>query len=177
MLAQSNVVGFTVFLFLFTSTFNVGRSMFDVRYLLFPAMSDSIDNLYQDHILDHYKHPRHTCELADGEEDAERLNPTCGDRVRLRVKVEQGSLVELSHDTRGCAVSIASASMMTEALQARSVEAAQGVLQGMLDLLDGKDPDVDVGDLKALSEVRAFPLRIRCAALPWLALQDALAPK
>lgn len=136
---------------------------------------EDLEKLYQDLILDHYRNPRHACTIPKGEEDAERLNPTCGDRVRLKVSVEDNAVSRILHDTCGCAVSRASASLMADVLQGSSVSDARARLASFLRLMETGEEGADLGDLRALQQIREFPLRIRCATLPWLALGDVLA--
>ena len=137
-------------------------------------MADDLEKLYQDIILEHYRTPRNACLIPEGEENAERLNPACGDRVRLKLGIEKGLLIRVEHETRGCAVSRASASLMSEHIQGLSVRDAWNRSRAFLQLMETGESDGELGNLRALLQIRDFPLRIRCAVLPWLALQDFL---
>jgi nitrogen fixation NifU-like protein len=138
-----------------------------------------IDQLYQDIILDHYKHP-HGRGLRDpfgGE--AHHVNPTCGDEVTFRVATEGEVLSELSYDGMGCSISQASASVLHELLQGRTVPEAFAVHEAFLALMQGRgqvEPDEEVlGDGVAFAGVARYPARVKCALLPWMAFKDAAA--
>lgn len=138
---------------------------------------DDVDQLYQDIILDHYKNPRNATELRDDEIMADEENPLCGDRVRLGCQIEAGRIVAIRHEVKGCAISQASASMMSEALQGLTVEEARQRIQAFVAAMRGEgelDPDWHP-DLMALGGVRKFPLRVKCATLSWHGLSKALA--
>ena len=138
-----------------------------------------LDELYKDIILDHYEYPRNkgriertTCTCADGD------NPICGDSVDVCVSLEDDHLVAVAFEGRGCAISQASASMMTEAVEGQAVADVQRWYRTVHGLLtnhpDEIDPELDLGDLEALEGVRQYPVRIKCALLAWEALRVAL---
>ena len=138
-----------------------------------------LDELYKDIILDHYEYPRNkgriestTCTCADGD------NPICGDSVDVCVSLEDDHLVAVAFEGRGCAISQASASMMTEAVEGQAVADVQRWYRTVHGLLtnhpDEIDPELDLGDLEALEGVRQYPVRIKCALLAWEALHVAL---
>ena len=137
-------------------------------------MSDDLEQLYQDLILEHYRNPRHAEEISEEDADVEKLNPTCGDRVRLTLTVCDQKITACVHDSKGCAVARASASLMASALQSGTVEEARAKTAAFLRLMETGDVDADLGDILALKQVRDFPLRVRCATLPWLAMEEAL---
>ncbi len=137
-----------------------------------------LGDLYRDVILDHYRRPRNRGTCADATVSAEGFNPSCGDEIQLSVAIDEGVLSGLGFGGNGCSISQSSASMMTEAMTGRSLDAAREMsrhVQGML-TDDGFDLDaVDLGDLEALSGVAKFPVRIKCGLLAWKVLDQALA--
>jgi nitrogen fixation protein NifU and related proteins len=136
-------------------------------------MSDLRD-LYQEVILDHNRVPRNFGKLENANREAEGHNPLCGDRVRVSLHVEGDRIEGIAFQGSGCAISTASASLMTEALKGRTVEEARRLFHGFHDLLTaGGDAD-DLGKLAVFAGVREYPIRIKCATLAWHALQAAL---
>ena len=137
-------------------------------------MSDLRD-LYQEVILDHNHRPRNQGRLADANRQAEGFNPLCGDRLTLHLKVVDGVIQDLSFEGAGCAISTASASLMTEALKGKTVGEAQALFDGVHALLTtGDGTAAPVGKLEVLSGVREFPMRVKCATLAWHTLLAAL---
>ena len=142
-------------------------------------MSD-LKALYQEVILDHYKRPRNFGPLADADRHAEGYNPLCGDRVKLHLRLEGDRIAGISFEGAGCAISTASASLMTEAVAGLSREEATALERRFHGLLTGEEPEAGSGDLdklEALAGVREFPIRIKCATLAWHALRAALAER
>ena len=136
-------------------------------------MSDLRD-LYQEVILDHNRAPRNFGTLPNANRESEGHNPLCGDRVRIFLHVEGGRIEDIAFQGSGCAISTASASLMTEALKGRTVEEARRLFHGFHDLLTaGGDAD-DLGKLAVFAGVREYPIRIKCATLAWHAVQAAL---
>jgi len=139
-----------------------------------------LDGLYQEIILDHYKHP-HGRGLRDpfgGE--AHHVNPTCGDEITVRVALSGSSdISDISYDGLGCSISQASASVLHELLSGQDVAAAAGIHEAFVALMQGRgqvEPDEDVlGDGVAFAGVAKFPARVKCALLPWMAFKDAAA--
>ena len=139
-------------------------------------MSDLRD-LYQEVILDHNRAPRNFGTLANANRESEGHNPLCGDRVKIFLHVEGDRIEDIAFQGSGCAISTASASLMTEALKGRSVEEARHLFHGFHDLLTaGGDAD-DLGKLAVFAGVREYPIRIKCATLAWHAVQAALDQK
>lgn len=133
--------------------------------------------IYQDIILDHYKRPRNHGVLDAFNCEAAGHNPMCGDEVHLTVKVVDGRIEEIACDGQGCAISQASASMMTEMVKGKTVTEAEALFEQFRSILTstGDIPeDADLGDLEALFGVRELPVRIKCAILAWHALHEAL---
>lgn len=136
-----------------------------------------MDDLYQEMIIDHYKHPRHAAKLRDEEVLVDEENPTCGDRIRLTAAMaEDGTVAEIRYDANGCAISVASASMMAEALVGMPADQARAKIRDFVELMRGrKEIDAeDLGDLVALEGVKNFPMRIKCATMCWHAVAHAL---
>ncbi len=142
-----------------------------------------LDALYQDIILDHYKHPhnkglRGDLSAADTAE-VHHVNPTCGDEVTLRVHVSDGVVKDVSYDSVGCSISQASASVLTDLVIGKSVDEAMSVHQTFQALMQGRgtvEPDEDVlEDGIAFAGVAKFPARVKCALLSWMAWKDATA--
>jgi len=138
-------------------------------------MSELTD-LYQEIILDHNKRPRNFREIPGCTCRAEGNNPLCGDEVKVFVQMEGGKLSDVAFQGQGCAISRASASMMTGKTKGHSAEEARVMSAQVRDMLVGPEaePPRELGDLAALSGVRKFPARIKCAMLPWHALEAAL---
>jgi nitrogen fixation NifU-like protein len=135
-------------------------------------------DLYQEVILDHNRHPRNFRALADANRKAEGHNPLCGDRVQVFLHVEDDRVQGISFQGSGCAISTASASLMTEALKGRSVAEAHALFKSFHDLLThGSDNVEALGKLAVLAGVRDFPIRVKCATLAWHTLEAALAQK
>lgn len=149
-------------------------------------LSDDLRSLYQEVILDHAKNPRNAHAVEHQSCKAQGNNPMCGDRVTVTARLsDDGRLEELGFEGKGCAISIASASMMTEALNGQSAESARRLFGVVHDLCTGKaDADAvkaslpeaaeSIDKLASLSGVRQFPVRVKCATLPWHALMSCL---
>ena len=140
-------------------------------------MSD-MRELYQEVILDHHKHPRNFGRLANANRRAEGFNPLCGDRVTVYAHIDGSAIRDLSFEGSGCAICMASASVMTDALMGKSMDEADRMFVEFHDLVTGESaqtPDLDaLGKLAVFMGVREFPVRVKCATLPWHALRAAL---
>jgi nitrogen fixation protein NifU and related proteins len=144
-------------------------------------MSDDLRDLYQDLILDHSKHPRNFHVLTGANREALGHNPLCGDRLNLYVLVDdKGIIRDVGFQGSGCAISVASASMMTEMLKGKTEEEAARLFDYLHNSCTGKpapeaglDEDA-VARIKALAGVRDYPIRVKCATLAWHTLQAAL---
>ena len=136
----------------------------------------SLDDLYKEVILDHYKSPRNKRPLADATVSLHKNNPLCGDEITIHARVEDGTVAEVAFEGQGCSISQASASMLTEVVGGKSVDEAGRLASEFRSMMEGKpDPDEDeLGDLMALHGVVKYPVRIKCAVLGWDVLQDAL---
>lgn len=137
-------------------------------------MSD-LHDLYQETILDHSKRPRNKAALAGATHNAEGYNPLCGDRLSLQLKVENGRITGVGFQGSGCAISTASASLMTEAMKGKTPEEAENTFQKFHALLTEERPGAaDLGKLAVFSGVREYPMRVKCATLAWHTLRAAL---
>lgn len=137
----------------------------------------AFDDLYQEIILDHYRNPRNTADLSYVSEENVHENPSCGDSVKLHALVKDGAVEKVEFEGRGCAISMASASMMTELLAGLTVEDALKKIERFQEIMRGEqsaDELQEWGDLAALEGVISFPLRIKCATLSWHALETTL---
>jgi nitrogen fixation NifU-like protein len=138
-------------------------------------MSDLTD-LYQEVILDHNRRPRNFHCLSDASHTAEGYNPLCGDHLTLYLKVADGVITDVSFEGGGCAISKASASMMTDALKGRSVAEANALFDRFHRMVTTPpdQPVEDMGKLSSLAGVREFPVRVKCASLAWHTLKAAM---
>ena len=142
--------------------------------------SAELQELYQQIILDHNKRPRNYKALEEPTHAAHGHNPLCGDEVNVYLKIEEGRIAAISFDGEGCAISKASASLMTELLLGKTLPEAEAEARDLFELLGGgsmletETLLVEKGDLAALSGVRKFPARIKCASLAWRAMIAAV---
>jgi nitrogen fixation NifU-like protein len=144
-------------------------------------MTDDLRDLYQDLILDHGKHPRNFHALESANREALGHNPLCGDKITLYVSVDdKGIIQDIGFQGSGCAISVASASMMTEMLKGKTTEEAARLFDYLHNSCTGKAADEAgleedaVDRIKALSGVKDYPIRVKCATLAWHTLQAAL---
>ncbi|MGX7675066.1 Fe-S cluster assembly sulfur transfer protein SufU [Plantactinospora sp. DSM 117369] len=138
-----------------------------------------VDQLYQEIILDHYKHPHGRGLREPYAAEAHHVNPTCGDEVTVRVTLDDGTLSDVSYDGLGCSISQASASVLHELLTGRQTGDAFAVHAAFVELMSGRGqvtPDEELlGDAVAFAGVARYPARVKCALLPWMAFKDAAA--
>ena len=139
-------------------------------------MTSELRTLYRDVIVDHSKHPRNFRMLAAGRK-AEGFNPLCGDRLTVYVQIENGAIRDVGFQGLGCAIATASASLMTEHIKGKTVADADALFERVQRMItEASDAPVDdLGALSALAGVRRFPVRVKCATLPWQALRAAAA--
>jgi len=136
-----------------------------------------LDSLYQQLILEHYKSPRNRGEMENAQAEVHMRNPTCGDEIKLQLRVEDGRIAQVAHTGQGCSISQAAVSMMSQKLTDASVEDAVDVARRFTALMHGDESvarDRSLGDLRALAGVSKFPVRVKCALLGFDALQEAL---
>ena len=142
-------------------------------------VDDSLRELYQEVILDHSRHPRHFGPLEHATHNGEGYNPLCGDRVKVHLMVVgTGRISDIKFEGRGCAISQASASLMTDMIVGRTVEEAEKLMGGFIHLVKGEDAsglgEDDRERLNVMAGVSAFPMRVKCATLAWHTMKSAL---
>jgi len=136
---------------------------------------NGLDDLYQEILLDHYQRPRNFGSLTPCDGEADGHNPLCGDRVHVRVRRDGGRVDEVRFEGSGCAISTASASMMTEAVRGKTRAEIEALYERFHDVVTGAVPaDESLGELAALGGVQQFPMRVKCATLAWHTLRSAL---
>jgi nitrogen fixation protein NifU and related proteins len=145
-------------------------------------VNEELRDLYQEVILDHSKSPRNYREMENPDRTVEGFNPLCGDKITLYVKLEDGKVADASFQGIGCAISTASASMLTEAIKGKSEDQVDELFEAFHHMVTGEDPvdapcDDCLGKLAVFAGIREFPMRIKCATLCWHALQSALKEK
>jgi len=142
-------------------------------------MDPGLRELYQEVILDHSRHPRHFGALDDATHTGEGYNPLCGDRVKIHLAVDaQNCIKDIAFEGKGCAISQASASLMTDMLVGRSVEEAERLMGGFLHLVKGEGAnglaEEDRERLEVMGGISEFPMRVKCATLAWHTMKSAL---
>jgi nitrogen fixation protein NifU and related proteins len=141
------------------------------------SFNNNLDQLYRSVIMDHYKNPRNKGSLEDESVTIDMNNPTCGDRIHLTLKVEDGIVQDAKFDGEGCSISMSSASMMTQIIKGRKKEEALELAEIFSKMMLGEEFDVDkydLGDVEALQGVAKFPARIKCATLAWKAMEKGV---
>lgn len=138
-------------------------------------MTEALRDLYEQVILEHNRHPRHYPENPPGSNHhAHGFNPLCNDEVHVHLRVEAGVVQAVGFEGAGCAVAMASASMMAEAIQGQSLDQVQRLFGQVHAMLTEDGSEDGVGKLRVLAGVKEFPMRVKCATLPWHTLQAAL---
>ncbi|MGM0875449.1 MAG: Fe-S cluster assembly sulfur transfer protein SufU [Bacillota bacterium] len=135
----------------------------------------NLDTLYRQVIMDHYKNPRNKG-ILDNSLTVDMNNPTCGDRIRLTLDLEDGVVKDAKFEGEGCSISMSSASMMTQAIKGKTLDEALKLSEIFSNMMLGKDynDDIDLGDIEALQGVTKFPARIKCATLAWKAMEKGV---
>lgn len=140
---------------------------------------NELRDLYQEVILDHYRHPRHHGRVEDASHQADGFNPLCGDRIHMTIRLDGDQVEEIAFEGAGCAISTASASLLTEAVQGLSKEEAEDLFERFHRLVTTEDEtggeDERLGKLAVFAGVREYPVRVKCATLAWHTLKAALA--
>ena len=135
----------------------------------------AIDELYQELVIDHGRNPRNFGKLAHATHIKEGYNPLCGDQITLYIVEKDNVVKDIKFDGHGCAISMASASLMTEALKGKTIEFVDQLFHAFQDCVTGETSDTkNLGKLAILSGVRRFPMRVKCATLPWHTAKAAL---
>ena len=141
-------------------------------------MDQELKELYQQVILDHNKSPRNFGEMENATQHAEGYNPLCGDRLDVYLIVEDGIIKDVSFKGEGCAISKASASVMTSLLKGKTIKETEEMFESFHDLVTGKlgeSPDLDkLGKMAVFAGVQEFPVRVKCASLAWHTMLNAL---
>ena len=138
-----------------------------------------LHGLYGDLILDHYRNPRNRRPVEDADVEAEEFNPFCGDRIILQLKVDGGGrIMDASAQSEGCSIIQASASMMAQLAVGKTLPELEGLAERFRNMMQGRQPAEELadelGDLMSLHVVRQYPVRIKCALLPWTALEEGI---
>lgn len=139
----------------------------------------SLEGLYQEIILDHYKTPRNRGKLENPDINIFESNPLCGDEICIQAHLSADSVKDLKFEGKGCSISMASASMMTEALKGHDKAKARKFIVGVKAMMHGEEKlsAEELGDMEALKGVSDFPARVKCALLAWTTLEKALDQK
>lgn len=133
-----------------------------------------LDDLYRRVIMDHYQRPRNRGQLAGEAVSVQLNNPTCGDRIALQMHIKDGVVEDVKFEGEGCSISMASASMMTDAIKGNKLEDALEMANNFSRLMQGEDVEFKYEDIESLSGVNKFPARIKCATLAWNALRKGV---
>ena len=139
-------------------------------------MSQSLDDMYREIILDHFRSPRGKKPLEHSNIESDGMNPSCGDEITLQVEMEKGVLKNVHVNCRGCAISVASGSMLAEAVKGKSFEEVEKLAEVVRRMLKGESSEMpeEFSDLDALKGVRQFPVRVKCALLAWVTLVEGM---
>ena len=126
--------------------------------------------------MEHYKYPRGKKRLVDADFTGEGKNPVCGDEIELRVKLNGDIVEDISVECLGCAISVASGSMLADTIRGKSISEVKRIARAVKAILKGEEPEeeIDLGDLEALEGVKKFPVRVKCALLSWTTLIEGL---
>ena len=137
---------------------------------------EQLDELYREVILEHFRSPHHRGELPNAQIKVEGNNPLCGDELTFYLALSDGRIDQVRFTAKGCAISQAAASMLSDQLEGKTIGETTRLIEAMKGIMQGNDPDgaVDVGDLEALAGVRKFPVRVKCAALSWNVVEQGL---
>jgi len=135
----------------------------------------ALDELYREVILEHYRHPRNQGRLPDPDVATRGHNPLCGDDIELSMKVNDDIVSDIRFLGKGCSISQASASILTEAVKGKTTAQARALIDTFKAMMRGEiTPSDELGDIEALQGVRKYPVRIKCALLAWTTLQEGL---
>jgi nitrogen fixation protein NifU and related proteins len=133
-------------------------------------------DLYSEILLDHFRLPRNKGHLGQFTVRVEGVNPLCGDQLTFDLEFEQGRLKDIAFDGKGCAISMASASMLTEILKGKTVEEIEQWIANFREFIrEGRPPEgVDMGDIESMAGISKLPVRVKCATLPWTTIEEGL---
>ena len=135
-----------------------------------------LDELYKEIILDHYREPKGRVPLEHVDYQAEGMNPLCGDEIKLALELKDGKINKVHAEAHGCSISVASSSMLADILKGKTLEEAKDLSSHLKSIMQNKSngKNIDIGDLESLEGVKQFPVRIKCALLPWTTFEEAL---
>lgn len=135
-----------------------------------------MEQIYKQVIIDRSRRPKHRGAVAAADIEQEGVNPSCGDELRLSLRFEDGRIAEAAFDGHGCAISLAAADLMAEALEGRTLDEANRLAAGFKRMIRGEEvgDDLELGDLRALEGIRKLHARVKCATLPFTTLEEAL---
>ena len=135
-----------------------------------------LDELYKEIILDHYRNPHGRVPVERVDYKAEGMNPLCGDEVYLCLQIKNGRIEKVHVEGHGCSISVASSSMLADIVRGKTIQEAKNISQHLKNTMHDKTngKNIDLGDLEALEGVKKFPVRIKCALLPWTTFEEAL---
>ena len=135
-----------------------------------------LDDLYRELLLDHYRHPHNKGTLEQATAKAEGFNPLCGDEIAVDLVVDAGVVTEVTFHGRGCSISQASGSMMTDAVKGHTPEEALALVEAFKRIMTHPEEEIpeELGDLEAFQGVAKFPVRVKCATLAWRVLEDGI---
>ena len=139
-------------------------------------MSSSLDDMYREIILDHYRAPRGKKPVDKADISSGGQNPSCGDEIEMEIEMSDGNVKDIHVNCKGCAISVASGSILAEAVKGRSFDEVQKLAEVVRKMLKGESAEIpeEFGDIDSLKGVRKFPVRIKCALLAWLTLIEGL---
>jgi len=141
-------------------------------------MSDKLDDMYREIIMEHYRYPRSSKEIKKANVKNQGKNPACGDELNLAIEIDNGIVRDISVGCKGCAISVASGSILTEVVKGKSVADVKKIALAVKSILKGErlDESIDLesDDLEALRGVKNFPVRIKCALLSWTTLVNSI---
>lgn len=139
-------------------------------------MSDMLDELYRDIVMDHFKYPRGRKNIEHPDVTSEGQNPVCGDEIHVSLKINDDMIEDIGVDCAGCAISVASGSMLADVIKGKTLPEVKKIAATIKALLKGEELPypVELGDLEALAGVRKFPVRVKCALLAWTTLIDSI---
>lgn len=139
-------------------------------------MNEKLDDMYREIILDHYRAPRGKKPLEKKDVTSNGHNPSCGDDVVLELEMDKGVVKDIHVECKGCAISVASSSMLAEYIKGKPLEDVKDLSEKVKDMLKGQDASLpeDIGDIDSLKGVQKFPVRIKCALLAWMTLIEGL---
>ncbi len=135
-----------------------------------------LEDLYRDTILQHYQSPSHRGRVESPDAEAFTMNPLCGDEMRITARIDENAIADVAFEARGCSISQASADMMADVVKGQGIDSASDLadrFKSMMSAGDGEAAD-GFGDLAALQHVKKYPVRVKCALLPWNTLIEAL---